>query len=95
MEEDALLIIREGGVQTTDIDTHNGVARRKVGESAVYGVAFDVVEIRLQIGIGVEVFGIEEATLRSAGVLAGMVVVVTEVQIVDVDEPVVVLVVEQ
>ena len=80
-------------MQAADVDTHNGVARRKVGESAVYGVAFDVVEVRLQIGIGVEVFCIEEATLRSAGVLTGMVVVVTEVQVVDVDEPVVVLIV--
>lgn len=52
----------------------------------MYGVALRVVDVGFQVGIGIEVLKVEEATLRLAGILAGMVVVVTEVQVADVDK---------
>ena len=75
-------------MQVADVDAHDGVAGGAFGQSSVYDVALRGVDVHLQVGIGIEVFEVEEATLRLAGILAGMVVVVVEMEVVDIDEPV-------
>ena len=85
---ESFAVVEEVGMQIADVDTHDGVADGTLGEATKDRVESIIVDGELHVGIGVDMFGIEEATLGLAGILAGMVVVVAEMQVADVDKSV-------
>ena len=80
--------IREGGVQVANVDAHNGIPCREFSKPSVNGIAFHIVNVGLEVGIGIDVLEVEESPFWLTGILARMLVVVVEVQVADVDEPV-------
>ena len=94
-EEEALLVPREGGVQVADVDAHDGVTGGALGQLSLYDAVLCVVDFCFQVGIDIEVLEVEETAFGLAGILAGMVVVVSEMEVVDVDEPALLLVMHE
>ena len=76
-----LVAVGHRGMEVADVDAHDAVASRTLPQVAVYGVLAYMVYLNLQVGQEVDMFGIEEAALGLAVILAGMVVVVAEPQI--------------